>query len=338
MRRKDIVIVLLIQVLLLGSCNNDMDLIDPIEPKPVVYCVFNPMDTAYYVSLTKSFVGDTNAFVLAKQPDRVFFDSADIRLSGLDKDDNILFETEFDPYDIIKKPGIFPESNGYLYRSKRELDEFEQFTISGQYSGITHFKLEIRIPGYDQPIESTIKRLNPASIGKPRLDSIAFDFFPFEDFKYSISSGLSDGGDCLDFIMRLRYNDYYKDSIIMRETDILLRKDIYHEEGASFYIPPDFFLNKLVKCIPDDQDVEYRTLINFDFISINAGAEFKMYVDTRELLTSDYHLVDWSNITNGIGLFSMKNTFYRYDYTFTQKTKDSIAFSPVTAHLRFVRW
>ena len=331
-------IVLLIQVLLLGSCNNDMDLIDPIEPKPVVYCVFNPMDTAYYVSLTKSFVGDTNAFVLAKQPDRVFFDSADIRLSGLDKDENILFETGFEPCDIIKKPGIFPESNGYLYRSKRELDEFEQFTISGQYSGITHFKLEIRIPGYDQSIESKIKRLDPAIIGKPSHDSIAFEFFPFEDYEYMIASGFHDGGDCLDFIMRLRYKDCYKDSIIMRETDILFRKDIYHKRTANFYIPPDFFLNKLLKYIPDDQDVEYRTLVNFDFISINTLPEFKMYTETRELLSSDYHLVDWSNITNGIGLFSMKNTFYRYNYTFTQKTKDSIAFSPVTAHLRFVRW
>lgn len=327
-----------INALLLDSCSNDMDLIDPIDPKPVVYCVFNPMDTAYYVSLTKSFVGDTNAYVLAKQPDRVFFDSADIRLSGLDKDDSILFETGFDQCDILKQPGIFPETRGYLYRSKREIDEFEHFTIAGHYAGITHFKLEIRIPGYDQSIESTIKRLDPAIIGKPGHDNIAFEFFPFEDFEYMIASGWHDGGDCLDFIMRLRYQDYYQDSIIMRVTDILLRKDIYHEEIANFYILPDFFLNKLVKYIPDDQDVQYRTLINFDFISINTLPEFKMYVDTRELLTSDYHLVDWSNITNGIGLFSIKNTFYRYDYTFSQKSKDSIALSPVTAHLKFVRW
>jgi len=82
---------------LLTSCANDLDLIDPIDPIPVVYFQLNPDDSVFYLTLTHTFSGDSSALEMAREPNRIFYDSADIRLEAW-TDEYKVMETRFTRY------------------------------------------------------------------------------------------------------------------------------------------------------------------------------------------------------------------------------------------------
>ncbi|MFA6797721.1 MAG: hypothetical protein WCR39_00340, partial [Bacteroidales bacterium] len=80
MKRVDLFMLALL--MLVSSCSDKFQVVDPAEPVPVIYFMMNPEDSVFYLSLTRTFSGDLDAYELAGDPDRVFYDSADIRLEA----------------------------------------------------------------------------------------------------------------------------------------------------------------------------------------------------------------------------------------------------------------
>ncbi|MEZ5030008.1 MAG: hypothetical protein R2787_01275 [Saprospiraceae bacterium] len=64
----------ILMMLTLVSCDNELDLVSDWKEIPVVYGFLSRSDTAQYIRVEKAFLDPaTSAFVIAKNPDSLYF-------------------------------------------------------------------------------------------------------------------------------------------------------------------------------------------------------------------------------------------------------------------------
>lgn len=323
--------------LLLFSCDNEVDVIDVVESKPVIYCLLNLGDSVYSVTLTKTFIDETNIFDLINDPSVVFYSSANITLSALNGNTS-LWSTIFSQTDITKEKGIFPSSPGYLYQSVSVFPALDKYGFLGRkFRDVDKFTLSVELPNENINISTSVSVYYPNRIIWPRSVSM-IDFYGWEDFIVKINP--QSGSSYRQLNMKVRYweklvgNKEFMD----KEIEFILRKDLQiidNEIRAPF--PLDFFLNKLATNIPKVENLHLRKFVDFDLVLYSGDDVFDTY---RESYTFTTDLVgpNWSNIENGIGIFSLIFTHKMEGFTIDQRARDSLALSPITKDLKFLRW
>lgn len=324
-------------IVVLSSCNNDIDVIDEVGSKPVIYSLLNLSDTVYSVSLTRTFIGTENIYNLAGDSHNVFYPSADIRLEGL-ADDSVIWSTLFYRSEQIKEDGIFPSEPGYLYYSNSVIPGFNEYGhLTGYFRNVDMFRLSIDIPTDGNSITSTVPIFRPNFISNPSSGR-KISLYGREDLEIGI--GQRKGNAFRQLNINIRYLEKLVGSneLMEKEVEFIVRTKIpATRDGISAEIPGVFFLNKLVANMPIVNDLGFRRFIDFDLILYSADEVYKNYTETY-IYTTDLAQSAWSNIENGIGIFSLMFTHRLEGFTFDQQTIDSIAMSPITKGLKFVRW
>jgi len=275
-------------MVLLVSCSDKLDLVDPVDPIPVVYFELKPEQRVQYLTLTHTYSGDSNAYNLARNTENVFYDSAHIVLEewiGSYKVGEDLFSLT----SRTKEPGIFPEESGYCFTFKDGLYAFLD---------ITHFRLVINVPGLDKPIFSRIAKLSDVVVVSKfnhqidlYPDAYDFGFSVGEDVKYS------------DLICVFRYQEFAGEWINHSVT-FVLRKDIQYGKDGTNYLYPDLFFNKVAANIKPINDTIIRKFVSLDLILYAGDQYFRDYQDTY-INSGNQYMPPKGNITNGLGLFTM---------------------------------
>src|SRR3954465_14792370 len=68
-------------ILFYTGCKNDLKLNAPYEEIPSVYAVLNPDDTLHMLRINKSFLGESDANIMAKVADSINYDPGEIEVS-----------------------------------------------------------------------------------------------------------------------------------------------------------------------------------------------------------------------------------------------------------------
>jgi hypothetical protein len=319
MRYIDLYAVILLVVF--SSCSNRMDLVDPIDPIPVVYFQMNPDDSIYYLTLTRTFSGDGTAYDLAREANQVFYDSADISLEGWTNQYKV-WETQFELSDRSKIPGIFPEVPGYCYESANE------FHFLGL---ITSFRLVIHLPGMSNAVFSRIPVFSAPTINS-RFDHV-IDLYP-DNYKlgFSINRDIKYS----DLLCVFHYQEY-EGTWVDHSVTFCLRKDIQFGAGGTNYLYPDLFFNKVTANIKPINDTIVRKFISLDLILLAVDQYYKDYIDTY-VNAGNLDLPPNGNINNGYGLFTMVRSVKKENMTLGSQTNDTLWNGEITRKLGFVRW
>ncbi|TSA32821.1 MAG: hypothetical protein D4R64_15385 [Porphyromonadaceae bacterium] len=308
-------------LLVLSSCSSDLDLIDPADPIPVVFFQMNPEDRFLYLTLTKSFAGDSSAYDMARNPQSVYYDSANIYLEGW-IDQYKVWETHFEPSSRIKAPGIFAEVPGYCYKAYN-IEPFGQL--------FTHYRLMVTIPGISSPVFSKIGNVGPPIV-KSRFDH-QISLYP-KNYEIGISPG--PGSAYCDLICVFRYQQL--EGMWVNHSDtFLLRRDINFEAGRTDYLYAELFFNQIAVNIKPINDTIVRKFTSLDLILYAGDQYFRDYIDTYGN-AADLDLPPKGNITNGLGLFTMLRTAIKDNMTLDRVTHDSLCLGQFTKKLGFVRW
>lgn len=313
---KNIDLYAVILLVIFSSCSNNLDILDPIDPIPVVYFQMNPADSVFYLTLTKTFSGDGNAFDLARDADRVFYDSADIRLEGWTNQYKVL-ETRFEPSDRSKNSGIFPGVPGYCFESANEFSNF-----LGQ---ITSFRLVINLPGIPSPVFSRIPAMSLPVVPSRYNHEIAL--YP-NGYEFPRS-----GGAYRQLVCEFHYQEY-EGTWVDHSVTFTLRKDITNETK---FIYADMFFNRLVRSISPINDTILRKFISLDLICLAADQYFKDYMDTYTN-AGNLDLPLKGNINNGYGLFTLMTSAKYKNMNLDQRSFDSLCNGKITGKLGFVEW
>jgi hypothetical protein len=321
---KNIRLYLVIVLAFLCSCSNSLDILDPIDPKPIVYCVINPADSIFYLTLTRTFSGDGNAYDLAHDPNLVFYESADIRLEGWVNEYKV-WETQFELSDRSKNLGIFPEVPGYCY---------ESFNNGQIINTITSVRLIINLPGMSSPVFSRIPVLpEPVQRSPSRFDDV-INLYP-DDYvlKFSIDRDVQ----YCELLCKFHYQES-EEKWVDHSVIFSLRRDIVITGPVvRAIIYPDLFFNKVAANIKPVNDTIVRKFISLDLIFLAGDQYFNDYYDTY-INASNLDLPPRGNINNGYGLFTMETSAKYENMILNQQTLDSLSMGYITKKLGFVRW
>jgi hypothetical protein len=332
MRYFDLFFVALVCVV--SSCSSKLDLIDPNESLPVVYFQMNPDDSIFYLTLTRTFSGESSAVELARDADRVFYDSADIRLEGW-ADDFKVIEIQFKPSDRAKIPGIFAEGPGYCYEAQNLPLLFDNTTINS-------YRLVINSPGMENPVISRISVLPPTRV--PNRFSHVIDLYP-NGYKYppkgNSASDLKDlqldeefGGIVYKQLVCEFHYQEWEGIWVDRVKTFTLRQNTLVVEPILF---ADFFFEKLGSNFRPINDTVTRKFISLDLVFLSGDQHYKDYFNSYTH-DGNQDVPLKGNIINGYGLFTMIRVARYKDMTLGQQSHDSLAKGRLTRMLRFVSW
>jgi hypothetical protein len=104
-------------VVLLGACNDEIDLTADWKDIPVVYGLIDKSDDTHYIRIEKVFVDpDRNALEVAEIPDSIYYASLTVELEKLSTGQRVnLVRVDGNDIGIPRDTGVFANSPNYLY-------------------------------------------------------------------------------------------------------------------------------------------------------------------------------------------------------------------------------
>jgi hypothetical protein len=319
-------------------CSNDLDLVVPGEPAPVVYFRMNPSDSLFYVTLTRTFSGAGNGFDLARDPQKVFYENADIRLESWIGEYKV-GEIRFSPSTRTKNPGHFPEVPGYCFEAYNKLSAINEQDIIGLANT---FRLVVDVSGKLGPANATVPLIPlPVAEIEARWNKL-FDLYPPDSSHYFVGFKIDHKyiSHC-ELLCRFRYQEL-AGTWTDRSVNFTLRKDmkitvINGEYYATTIIYPDLFYNKLATSIRPRNDTIRRRFSSLDLIFIAGDQWYKDYSETY-INSGNLDAAPSGNINNGYGLFTMIRSVENRNMKVSLKTLDSLAGGQYSKGLGFTRW
>ena len=317
-----------ITVLYFSSCSNDFDLIAEKKEIPIVYGFLSLSDTAQYFRVERAFVDENIApGELAQIPDSLYYSNAIVTIT--DMTNNQVFTLERIDAALEGYPreeGAFISSPNYVYKIKTEniaLIPNRQYMLTVN-------------TGDNSVIASAITTLAAMpNLLDPREESpYAFSYLGDDEVKWVKPDNL----EIFDINFYFHYlerdktdveNDFVEKELVWNITKNV-RSNKFQFPGLTFY---EFLLNNLEV----NPNLE-RRFLDFDCELVGGGVEFEQQINILQAntgITSSGETPVYSNITNGVGVFSTRNTTWEKGVKLNNRTLDSLQNSVLTQPLNF---
>lgn len=322
---------------LFQSCSTDFEVNADWKDIPVVYCLLNQNDAVHYVKVGRAFLGPEDAYVMAQNPDSLYYDSVNVVLEEYVKsvltDTIVLTKTTSIPKDSfnslnpLEQP-IFAYNKNILYKTSHPLksNALYKLNISVPKSGksvsastalVNNFKasvqyIQVGLSNYESPFE-----LKWQSVPNAKLYELTIRFHYFERNKFTNDT-----------------THYYLDWVQQSKTS----PGNLGGEEIVLSISPISFYNFLASRLKTNNDViRVVTEKSLDFKFNVGGDDLYTYIEVNK--PSNGLIQEkpaFTNIENGIGLFSARFNYDILGKVLSAKTVDSIADGIYTKHLNFV--
>lgn len=332
------IVVWFFVILSFSACSNDFELTEKGKETPLIYGLLSPNDTAIYVRVEKTFVNeDVEPAILAQDPANLYYDNVEVVLRNLKNPSNefILQKVDGTAEGYPRAEGFFVQAPNILYKLKKD-------NLPGGALGDNN-RYEILVRETDGKVLASaqtevLRELAEKDITSPSSSaSLAFDYN--RDFNVSFRS------DPYAFIHDIYLTVYFseeKDGVL---TEKSLRWPIvrnlnanqpnnlniqYGIKGRSFY---EFLKSNL------EEDPRITRFLKFATIEVASGGfELREYINIVQAnlgITSSGEIPSYTNVNNGIGLFSSRTSVKRENVSFAIMTRDSISNGIITKNLNF---
>lgn len=323
---------------ILVSCSNDFDLTESGKETPVIYGLLSPNDTAIYIRVEKSFISeDIEPAVLAQDPNNLYYENITVELQNLNKPElkYTLQKVDGNLEGYVREEGFFTNAPNYLYK-------LHSNQLSGGVLGdTTPYQLIVRKDDGEILASSktrALRKLQDKDIVSPSTAaSLGFDYsknftLAFLSDPYAhihdifLVIAFTEVKNGLTTEKTLRW-PITKNYIANSPNNLVLQ---YSITGRNFY---EFLKSNL-----DTDPGITRFLKNGTIEIYSGGLELKDYINIVKAnigITSSGEVPSYTNINNGIGLFSSRTSIARKEISFTLATRDSVANGIITRDLNF---
>jgi len=333
--RKYSVLVMFGLLYLFSSCSKEIDLYTDYTPVPLVYCQVDPTDSFCFVTLSKSFQSFTDARDVLINADELKMNDARIVLEVWGSKYKA-WETGFS----LINPTIIGSASRVVSRSVYRSDKILHFHDPSldslpRLGTYDHFRLIITSPEFKQIIYSKVQNIKAPIIRHPRTP-IQFNLY---GGKYSYFLFFIDKDEVkhVDFTCDFYYKEF-TDKWIDRKAKLMLKTNMIVQDSIYIRMFEESFFNKLTNAIKEDPNVSSRLFVHMDFTLLVSDVYFHDYYMTYKG-SKDNDYVFYSNIVNGMGLFSAKRkTTISNIKGFDRMTFDSLCHGRFTKHLNFRDW
>ena len=327
---------MLIPVFLFNGCSTEVDINGDGDDMPVVYCILNPNDTVHYVKLNKTFIGETDAYQLAQESDSLFFEEAAVSIEKY-KNGTITDIIQFEKTtDIQKDTGLFASDKNIIYKSTRRLTEGGESDI-----GDNIYKLKIDVPSKNISVTSETKIINNLIIINPKISqNYLIGLTPSSSLNVEWKS--ANNARLYELTVRFHYLEITDSGTTEKYVDwkqpSVVSSDLESGKDMETGISGEGFLRFLSSAISADDNVNKRLAHRnaLDFIFTLAGDELNTYIQVNKPSNSIVQeRPAYTNIENGIGIFSTRYQRTISGKKLTDLTIDAIATNDYTSHLNF---
>lgn len=321
--------LIIISIIILGACNNKLDLIGESKETALVYGALNKNESFFYIRLEKLFADENISPVqLARDPNNFYFEDATVTLST-EGWSGTLTKVDATTLGFPRNSGIFADVPNYIYTiptSQVSILPGKEYTLDIDAGGKSFASKTILIDTVAIYIPDLKKAFNIIPNKVTKLPEIFFDVHN-RDAAPSIISGY----------LTLNYQEstISNPSFIDKSIEFPLFKNVPITEYQVSYSPEEFYKFLASNLIVDPNII--RRSRSFDFKIITGGKEYILYnqsVAANAGITSTVDYPIYSNIDNGIGIFTSKNEQI-YNLGISQNTRDSLKGSRFTDKLGF---
>ncbi len=316
-------LILLLSGLLFLGCESDIVVFQEDITTPVVYCLLDQDQPIQSLRLSRSY-SSYRASEPPDSPDSINLKRAlDIALEQV-KGGVVEKRVFFKPVDIEKDSGFFPLTEHWIYQTDMEI-------LSD-----TRYNLIIYLDDSDKIVYSTCTTVAPFEITNPAYPLIRnlhfqTDHNPQFYWTGSVNAGIYQ----LGFI--LHYDEISATEMERKKVDLSFNTKFVADESARFInqsINSNQFYIKLNEQLISDPGL-LRKFVGIDSYIVCGGTELA-YLVKLQTSGQTFSLMEYTNILNGIGVFSSILSRQTNGFILTDQTIDSLAYGHYTYDLNFL--
>ncbi|MEM9921272.1 MAG: hypothetical protein AAF990_24440 [Bacteroidota bacterium] len=331
----------LLGLLFLANCSNDFELVAAGEDTPIVYGLLSRADTAHYIRVERAFIDpEVSALEIAQRPDSLYYENLSVRVERASNPDEFWILQPVDGADegYPKSGGIFANQPNILYKFKlepgEELVEKEKYIIKidrgdgkPTVTGETTILSDMRVsqPATVKPQKwiygDDINASNPDVSWRFEVEAVFFDL----KIRVNVRKiNLSDPAASED------------QSLIWTIARNITPED-QGDRSRKFRIPAAGMFQFIGSELEADPNVEYE-FIGYDYIVEAGGQELKDYINiglANTGITSSQITTNFTNLSEGLGVFSSRNTVIYEGFGLTSQSLDSLRQGVFTRDLKF---
>ncbi len=325
----------LLMILVLGvSCNKTLKVNADWKDVTVVYCLLDQTEDTTFVKITKAFLGEGDAMQFAKIPDSSNYpDKLEVRIDEYAvtaaNDTTFLQSYPCDTVTIHNKQAgdsifYFPDQLMYFTTAKLNTNNVYKLYIKNKKTG--------------KEITAKTGLLHDFDVDRPQVTAS----FPAGQ-SFEVKWKPSKNGKRYQLVIRFYYLETLKSdpaNIHVKSLDWLLFNnirpiDVNSTQPFDLYFPGDPFYSVVASKIEVNPLVT-RVAHHCDFIFTVAAPELNTYMEVTEpSLSLVQERPAYTNIINGIGLFSARFMKTVDSLGISQLTKDELKVNPLTKDLGF---
>jgi hypothetical protein len=332
MRYPKFFVFIVLILLFLNSCKKDFSVNAEWKDITIVYGLISQNDSVHYLKITKAFLGPGNALSYATISDSSNYHPGElsVRLDEYESATHMLRSIPFDTATIhTKEPGdsVFYFPDQFVFKSNAKL---KQAYI---------YKLIIHNNTTGKEITSQTSLVNNFSVSQPD-DYTRPVFYTGENSTVEWLS--AKGGKRYQLVIRFHYSEKHPSDISWNKKYIdwlafsgELSRTTVGGESMVRTISGGAFYSLLAANIPVDPSLT-RNAGLIDYIFSVAADDLNTYMEVTEPSSSVVqYRPPFTNITNGIGLFSSRFVNSIDSLRLGENMVDSIRSNPKTANLGF---
>jgi hypothetical protein len=328
-------------MILFTGCTTDFDVLDDWKETTVIYGVLNQNDTAHYIKVSKAFLGEGDAYMMAQEFDSLYYDTADIvvTLTEVQTGNVEILMPDFSIPKNMNDDPIFGQKQ-VLYKTKMALNKDFTYQV----------KMKNLVTGNE--VVSQTNLVKPFTVLTPQGTSTTVDFVnPNSNFEVKWSSAVN--GKRYNVIVRFFYHEHDKISNVTDTTkfidfnlgEIESPDPNGGDEMKLAFERSDFYKNFDGKLVADAKYERYPKGVQFLFYV--AADELNTYMQVSAPSTGIVQeRPSYTNITNGIGIFSARynqransaasnNPYYPFGFKLNPASLDSLCIGSQTAAFNF---
>ncbi len=320
----------LLAVIFLSGCENEINLLAPHKEIPLVYCVLNQDDSLHIVRVQRSFAGEANALQMATIHDSVYYSNVQVELEQWT--DRVLidnFELQ-EYYGIIKDDGIFANNPHTLYATDISLNKWSQY------------KLKVYLPEIDMQLEASTFLVDKLTLIKPSYNQPALSF---SDIDQTFEIEWRSAANARIYFLQFRFNylEIFEEDTTKKEAywsiaHFTSQNDLGGERMETLLQKKQFY-RWMPSKIPAATEGIKRIIPKeaLDIVFTIGGEELYTFIEVHN--ADQNPMVQkpvYTNISNGIGLFSARSQQEIKGKALTYASIDSVAHGQFTHQLGFV--
>jgi hypothetical protein len=322
------------------SCSNDIDLTSEWKDIPIVYGLISKSDTVNYIRVEKAFIDNNiSALDLAQISDSLYYENISVQIKSLNPNNPATYDlvrVDGNLEGFVREEGIFANAPNYLY--KLELP-------AGELVGGQDYELVINRGDNSALVTATAMLVDDIEIRDPETDPDNADPIKWDLSGLKVGWRGSEGAQLFDVTLFLHIEE--KDLSNPANDRIITLEWKIEENQTAVYsneqVRMDTRLTKvdLFQYLNGRLDINptvARKFLSFDVLVTGGGQALIDYISTGNAntgITSTQVIPTYSNLSEGFGIFSSRNSQRQEGYVLSEPTIDSIQNNTLTKDLNF---